>query len=200
MYKPTTRSSIVFAAGTATNTNAEFYVKADGTVQATKLIIQKTNDNYYAGINNPTTSTDIVFYAGNNNSSLNSNVFYVRNDGYIKAASGVIGGWNLTPSRLYTGSGNNRVSIIPKSNSTSTDAVILIGDDSALIAAANANTKFKVSSDGSVYFHGDIYGYNDSKSRFVKGLKLADVKLVTINGDPISVEINNGLIIDIVNG
>ena len=200
MYKPTTRSSIVFAAGTAANTNAEFYVKADGTVQATKLIIQKINNDYYAGINNPTTSTGVVFYAGNNNSNLSSNAFYVRNDGYMKASSGTIGGWSLTSSRLYTGSSNNRVSIIPKSDSTSTNAVILIGNDSALTANANVNTKFKVSSDGSVYFHGGIYGWSENTQTFRPGLSIGNLYLKTLNDEnEISVEINQGLIVDINN-
>ena len=194
-----TSSSGTTVNGTVTGTVGGMTANANG--------LSFTSGNYTTAIYKIANSTSNAFVAG----PTSNPTFKVSGNGILTASSaiisgkitatdGEIGGWKITSSRLYIGDGNNRVSIIPKGNSTTNDAVILIGNDTALTAAANVNTKFKVSSNGSVYFHGDIYGYNDSKGRFVKGLKLADVKLVTVDGNPISVEINNGLVIDIVNG
>ena len=194
MQRPNSSGTVVFYAGTST-TNPEFYVRADGLIRATKLEIQKQAGTtaYKVGINTGTASTDVAFYAGNQ-STLTNNPFYVRYNGYMKASSGSIGGWTIGSSGLTNGSGNNQVALYPKSGSSANEAVILIGNSNAATAVANANTKFKVSSDGSVYFQGDIYGY--SSYGFKKGVSNAQIILPTSTGS-LRVEICRGLIIDI---
>ena len=117
-------------------------------------------------------------------------------EGSISTASGYIGGWQIGEGYLYTGSGNNQVSLYSKSGESKDTAVILIGNTDAATASANTNTKFKVSSNGSVYFHGGIYGW--SSKGFKKGLDGGTLnQLLTSTGQEVSVEICQGLIIDI---
>lgn len=188
------------------NRNGSVYINV-GSVAGLTI---NSNSLAYTANNNTTavkatvSSNDYAFVAG----PTNNPTFKVNGDGIltaigvnvsgtISASTGDIGGWTIGSNSLYKTNGNAITGLYP--NSSNNNAVIFIGSANTP-NTLNTNTKFKVTGNGEVYFHGDIYGYNDSKGRFVKGLKLADIKLVTMNGDPISVEINNGLIIDIVNG
>lgn len=197
MQRPSSSGTVVFYAGTSTNTNAEFYVKADGTINASKLTIQKANNNYYAGINNSSSSTGVVFYAGSNNSTLTNNNFYVRNDGYLKATWANIGGWNVDPSSLYKDNNSYRTALFASSGAaTSTTPVIYVGNKNKQ-TSNDGDTKFKVSTDGSVFFHGNIYGWSNNLNKFRPGLSVANMYLYDVNQNQFLVEINQGLIVDI---
>ena len=200
---PKTKSTKVFYAGSST-TNPEFYVQADGTINATKLSIEleksaTTETTYKAGIASGSVSTDVAFYAGNNSTNKKSNPFYVTYQGKITATAGTIGGWNLSSGLLYKDISSTRLGLYSSSGSNSTTPFIYVGGKTNH-TANDSNTKFKVSTDGSVFFKGGIYGWSGNSSRgFVKGLSAANIYLYDVNKNPISVEVSNGLIIDINN-
>ena len=250
-------TKFVFYAGATTSTgddNAPFYVKADGSVKATKLTIGQdqvtgldtslstlnekitkikpgdvsviggfTNTNtgdykgltsesttvkYYVGMYAPDSTTSVVFYAGTSNkgAKVKDNQFYVRADGYLKAISGTIGGWGLGGSSLTKNLNNNNIMGLYAStgDSSSTLPMIFIGNKNET-TSNTSSTLFKVSSDGSVFFKGGIYGWSDKKREFKKGFTGKEYISIyspsTDGGDGkiMDVEICNGLIIDTKN-
>lgn len=200
--KPQLKSTKVFYAGSST-ADPEFYVQTDGTIKATKLIIEKSVTSgvttYVAGIATGTKEDNVAFYAGSATTDLKNHPFYVTYQGKITATAGKIGGWNLATGMLYKDISTTRLGLYSSSGSNSTTPFIYVGGKNNY-TANDSNTKFKVSTDGSVFFKGGIYGWSGNSSRgFVKGLSAANIYLYDVNKNPISVEVSNGLIIDINN-
>lgn len=211
----------IFIGSTGIGLGANFYVTSAGAITAksgtiagfsfdTDEIYSGAVNDYKIDIRKPSTSTGYVFVAGTGSDWGGSNEFTVQADGTLKATkatitgkitanSGQIGNWNIatdTNKNLYSGSGANYIGLYPKTDSTSTSPVIFIGNSSKT-TSNDTNTKFKVSSDGSVFFHGGIYGWSTQKGGFRPGKSAGTINLRTDTGNPISVEINQGLIIDI---
>ena len=119
----------------------------------------------------------------------------VNISGTISASTGDIGGWQIGTDRLYKRNESAVTALYPNSNND--NAVIFIGSQDTP-NTLNANTNFKVTGKGAVYFKGGIYGWSNGLSTFRPGLSLANLYLNTLNGgNQISVEINQGLIVDI---
>lgn len=115
--------------------------------------------------------------------------------GKISASTGDIGGWQIESSRLYKKNGNAVTALYP--NSSNSDAVIFIGSQDTP-NTLNANTNFKVTGQGVVYFKGGIWGWSTTKNQFKQGLTEGTANsLYTKTGQTIDIEICNGLIIDI---
>ena len=116
--------------------------------------------------------------------------------GKISASTGDIGGWQIGTNILYkdtTASGvTYRTALYPNANSS--NPVIYIGNSTTV---TDANTNFKVTGQGAVYFKKAIYGWSTVKNGFRPGISSGTVNLQTTSGKPISIEINQGLIIDI---
>lgn len=188
-----TNSSSTTVNGTVTGTVGGMTANADG--------LSFTSGNYTTAIYKIANSTSNAFVAGPTNNptfKVNGNGILtatgVNISGTISASTGDIGGWQIGSNSLYKTSGNAITGLYP--NSSTTDAVIFIGSTNTP-NTLNTNTKFKVTGNGGVYFHGGIYGWSTNKNTFRQGLNAGTVNLRTDSGDPISVEINQGLIIDI---
>ena len=215
LASPSTSDSLVIQVGT-NSTNTSFGVHANGLVEAGNIIISGgkignlnlsdqglayTNSDKIVGMYPQAGTTNKAFLAGTSGNP----EFYVTGNGYlyaknayiegeISASTGDIGGWNIGQNVLYKGSGNNYVALYPKEDSSNTSPVIYIGNPSNSTASSNSNIKFRVTSDGSVYFHGGVYGW--SSSGFKKGITEGAASLWTTNGSTLQIEICQGLIID----
>ena len=207
---PTSNNNVILYAGTVGegSTSNTFYVRSDGYLKASSGNIggwningsylytgsDINNNKFYVGMHRPTASTNIVFYAGTTNHANANDEFYVTANGYLKASSGNIGGWDINGSNLQKKNGNALTGLYPNSNNS--NAVIFVGSDSNPNILSN-NTKFKVTGQGDVYFNNNIYGWSNSQNTFKPGLNSGQITLPDSNGNQISVEINKGLIIDI---
>ena len=172
-----------------------------GGMTATAEGLSFTSGDYTTAIYKIANSTSAAFVAGptaNPTFKVDGNGILtatgVNISGTISASTGDIGGWSIGPNSLYKTSGNAVTGLYP--NSSTTDAVIFIGSANTP-NTLNTNTKFKVTGNGEVYFHGGIYGWSTNKNTFRQGLSAGTINLRTDSGSPISVEINQGLIIDI---
>ena len=180
LLSPNSLNDVVFFAGTVSSNGIDnqFYVKANGSVTAKKITILSDSSQ---------TSNKLISVFNANNEEK----FYVTNNGEMKAESGTIGGWNINADSLSIGSGSNYAALFPKSDSTSTSPVFYVGSANAASSVGGSGIKFRVSSDGSVFFKGNIYGWYGGK--FYRGLDKAIVKLT----DGVSVHFVQGLAISI---
>ena len=102
--------------------------------------------------------------------------------------------------------GNNWTALFPNtttnaSTGTTTEPVIFIGTKNKEFDN-DGDTRFKVSSNGSVFFHGGISGWsmvaNNGQGGFKPGFSEGKVRnLWTQDGSSITIEICQGLIVDI---
>ena len=117
--------------------------------------------------------------------------------GTVTASAGSIGGWSIGTANDQKGiqSTNTNGSVFINPNSNSNSPVISIASIATMPAANNTNTMFAVTGKGDVYFKHGIYGW--SSEGFKKGLTDAEIKeIYTAKGQTVSVEICQGLIVD----
>ena len=216
LNKPSSSTSIVIQAG-PNSTSTTFFVQANGFVKASNIEITggkigdlsisnkglayQSNNNKLTAMYPNVGDNSYAFLAG----TLNSPEFFVTGDGYlyaqnadiagkISASTGDIGGWNIEQNALSKGSGDSYVALYPKEDSTNTSPVIYIGNPDSSTKSSDSKIKFRVTSDGSVYFHGGVYGW--SSNGFKKGITEGAASLWTTNGSTLQIEICQGLIID----
>ena len=142
---------------------------------------------------------ELVFEAGlvqQDNTTMNA-PFRVTGKGALYANSGTIGGWKITDNILYKDlSQTERVGLYASAASGVKNPVFYIGNKDKT-TNNDKNTKFKISSDGSVFFKGGIYGWSSTKNAFKKGYESGQINFYTTDKQSIAVEICQGLIVDI---
>ena len=193
LKKALSKNSVIFSAGTTTGTDAEFWIKADGSVNASKLVIPDSNgnsspigtaigtivqngisviggfDNTEGGLDSLTTITS-KYYVGLNAPTESSNVvFYAGTRG------------KRSDKNEFNVKADGTVNA---TNLSITGGTINIGD------------KFIVDDKGNVKFKGTITGCNN-RGEEKKGLTGASLTLYTGSGKPVTVEVCQGLIIDV---
>lgn len=176
------------------------------TIQSTGLEITKTDTNnkkYTTGVYAVAATTDYAFRSGlatNPNFSVDGMGNLKAKNAYINgeivSVSGTIGGWTIENTGISKINGNRATYIRPYASSNNNNPVIYIGTTTNVSSFTTAtNTSFAVTGRGAVYFHQGIYGW--SSAGFKKGLTSAAIReIFTQNGTTVSVEICQGLIVD----
>ena len=153
-----------------------------------------TSGTYKVGLKYPSSKTSQIIYAGTYGADNDNNPFFVQADGYLKATSGRIGGWDINGIEgLQYLNGNYLAKFDPSAVNNNNKNIIYVGGSTE----NKENSKFLVSGQGDVYFKGNIYGW--SPSGFKKGLDGGIQNIYTNTGDAVAVEICQGLIIDMRN-
>lgn len=176
----------IFAGATSnTGTNAKFSVTPAGDLFATSGTIAGWNlatSTLYStqsvgttvGLSTGTTS---IFAGADNNTGLNAK-FSVTNAGVLTATSGLIGGWNLTSSLLYTGALNSTTLFLGLNSSTTTGAYSIYAGHSTAASAPFSVTNTGVLKTTS----GTIGGWTLTPTTISTGTGTSKITLNTAGG------------------
>ena len=192
-----------------------FRVFQDGSVNIGRDVFTVSKDGAVVASNLTITGGSITL-----GGTEQSPVFQVTSDGTVIANNisigganssingGSIAGWSIENNKFYKLVNDIYLTALYANRdiNSSNIPVLYIGEidreedhlEYATLSEENATkTKFKISSDGSVFFHGGIYGWSTTQNKFRKGLDYGQISLYTSSTQTISVEINQGLIVDI---
>lgn len=173
-------------------------------------IILKINDNtssakINADIINLSANDVLNLLAGNTinlsskNIAINSTNFSVTKDGVLTAKSGTIGGWNLEPNNLYTGTWGTDNSAMLCTGSQSSKSIGGSGNINGWVLTAGS--KFGVTKNGNLYAsNANISGTITSNNATITGGKfeiisdksVAVIKLIDILADTRYTEMSSG--------
>ena len=186
--------------GTVTGTVGGMTANSSGLVFTTTKVENNVTNIYRTAMYARTGDTNLVFEAGlvKSGDTNKDAPFRVNGKGQMYATSGTIGGWNINgTSGINKTSGTNATFIRPNTNND--NPVIYIGTTTSLANyTTSGSTSFAVSGKGAVYFKGGIYGWSNTKNTFKQGYTEGSANsLLTASGQSISIEICQGLIIDI---
>jgi hypothetical protein len=129
--------------------------------------LKHTNGNYTVQLrgvqDDPTKS---VFHIEEKSGYTTKYPFRVNGDGSMSATRGDIGGWSITDSKIYSGDKNTKVSVMQKSQSSST-IVFATGGESH---DDYSDCPFRVTSGGNLYASkGEIGGWSITDSKIYSG-------------------------------
>jgi len=201
--------------------NSNLRIFQDGSLNIGRGVFTVDSTGAVTASNLSITGGSILLNGDSDETAININdVFKVMKDGSVVATNiniggsatningGSIAGWNIEEFKFYKLVDNQYLTALYANRhvNASNEPVLYIGelnrerDDltSSSLGSSNADrSKFKISSDGSVFFHGGIWGWSNTQNKFRRGLDYGQMNLYTSENQTISVEINQGLIVDI---
>jgi len=202
--------------------NSNLRIFQDGSLNIGRGVFTVDSTGAVSASNLNITGGSIILNGDSDEAAININdVFKVMKDGTVVATNisiggatssitgGSIAGWNIEEFKFYKLVDNQYLTALYANRdiNASNMPVLYIGEkdheednlgSSSILSENATKSKFKISSDGSVFFHGGIWGWSNSQQKFKRGYTEGSVnKLYTSEGHTIDIEICQGLIIDI---